>query len=160
MTRAKFKKKSKQAGRTPSKSFEFGNGFVLKSSHVQKLRQKIWTLKLYQSPPPHPGSEPDEDASSQSKIKWKKRQIDMEHGSSLCSVPKQGSTGRIRNTLTSTIGKNSSVSRLNSGREGSSTTCDGVRCRDTCTAGEPTQGTVPYCPNTEHGVETCGQQKR
>ena len=69
----KIDEKSKQKGGTPSKAFEFGKDFALQSSYVQKLRQKICTLKLYQSPPPHPGREPDEDASNDSKTKWKKR---------------------------------------------------------------------------------------
>ena len=73
VTRAKSKRKTTREGRTPSASFEFGNGFVLQSSHVQKLRQKICTLKLYQSPPPYPGEKPHKDASEALKKRWRKR---------------------------------------------------------------------------------------
>ena len=45
-------------GRKEGRIFEFGKGFELQGSHMQRLRIKLCTLKLYQSPPPHPGKKP------------------------------------------------------------------------------------------------------
>ena len=58
-------------GRKKANGFEFGEGFELTASHEQMLRLKLCTLKLYQSPPPHPGKRPNTDND---KIrKWNKK---------------------------------------------------------------------------------------
>ena len=65
---------SAQRGRKKSKSFEFGDGCKLKASHVQRLRVKLCTLKLYSNPPPHPGSRPRKEVGTEARyIQWKKK---------------------------------------------------------------------------------------
>ena len=59
-------------GRQKSKSFEFAKGFELHASHIQKLRMKICTVKLYGNPPPFPGKQP-EDIKSIAYKKWRKK---------------------------------------------------------------------------------------
>ena len=59
-------------GRQKSKSFEFAKGFALHASHIQKLRMKLCTLKLYGNPPPFPGEQP-EDIKSIAYKKWRKK---------------------------------------------------------------------------------------
>ena len=45
-------------GRKEGRIFDFGKGFELQGSHMQRLRIKLCILKLYQSPPPHRGKKP------------------------------------------------------------------------------------------------------
>ena len=59
-------------GRKKGRSYKFGRGFELEFSHEQMLRLKFCTLKLYQSPPPHPGEIPECQDKSVWR-KWKKR---------------------------------------------------------------------------------------
>ena len=60
-------------GRKRSKAFEFGENFILQPSHVQRLRTKLCTLKLYKSPPPHPGKRPADSTTETQLVKWKKK---------------------------------------------------------------------------------------
>ena len=64
--------KKPKRGRKKSRSFEFASGFALHASHVQKLRMKLCTLKLYGNPPPLPGKQPD-DIESIGYKKWRKK---------------------------------------------------------------------------------------
>ena len=58
--------------RKEGRIFEFGKGFELQGSHMQRLRIKLCTLKLYQSPPPYPGKKPL--AADETRLrKWKKK---------------------------------------------------------------------------------------
>lgn len=66
------KESGTKRGRKKSKAFEFGDGFELKASHVQRLRLKLCTLKLYSSPPTFPGKPPDR-SDEKSWNRWKKR---------------------------------------------------------------------------------------
>ena len=59
-------------GRTKAKAFQFAEGFELQPSHVQMLRVKLCTMKLYSNPPPFPGKQPEDVESSEYK-KWKKK---------------------------------------------------------------------------------------
>ena len=59
-------------GRNKAKAFEFADGFDLQPSHVQMLRIKLCTLKIFSNPPPYPGKEP-EDIESLGYKKWKKK---------------------------------------------------------------------------------------
>ena len=65
--------KNKQTGgRKAGRVFEFGKGFALQGSHIQRLRVKLCTLKLYQTPPPHPGKKPPETDEANLQ-KWKQK---------------------------------------------------------------------------------------
>ena len=66
--------KTTHQGRINNKQFRFSEGIEISANHHQIMRSKSCTPKLFKSPPPHPGLQPetDDDESEEAK-KWRKK---------------------------------------------------------------------------------------
>jgi hypothetical protein len=104
--------KKSNRGRKNSKGFEFASGFILQPSHVQKLRLKLCTLKLFGNPPPFPGNKPTDKESAEFS-KWKKRQIVLVHIFWPFFDQKKICMNEIKLTIMNTIGTLLLISQRN-----------------------------------------------